>query len=216
MRSASLSLYATDFSVCSVRLVIIWSIIFYPEGSRSRKERVWKGASWGNSGIWLGCLVGASLRRSSRQVQLGGDPGVDQELAGIKYLIWPRNASGSPSRISTPFPANISPVHISCQRRRRLYAVATAWSIWPTNFFVHMMRRRVSSAISYTLPLHLWKKGTDYGESTNGSTLTVREPDDRWLKSLTVQWLGAAVRATIAPHSPLYTAQLKKPDKAQI
>lgn len=159
MRSASLSLYATDFSVCSVRLVIIWSIILYLEGSRSRKERVWKGASLGNSGIWLGCLLGASLRRSSRQVKLGGDPGVDQELVGIKYLIWPRNASGSPSRTSTPFPAKISIVHISCD----LYAVATAWSIWPTNFFVHMMPCRVSSAISYTLPLHLWKKALIMG-----------------------------------------------------
>lgn len=40
--------------------------------SRSSEEKP-KGASWGRSGIWWGCLLDASLWRYSRHVQFGGD-----------------------------------------------------------------------------------------------------------------------------------------------
>lgn len=39
-----------------------------------------KWASWGVLYIWLRCLLGASLRRASMRVQLGGDNGVDPEF----------------------------------------------------------------------------------------------------------------------------------------
>ncbi len=45
-----------------------------------------KEACWGGPGIWLGCLLDASLWRFSRHVQLEGDPGETQDsLEGLLY-----------------------------------------------------------------------------------------------------------------------------------
>ena len=54
-----------------------------------------KGASWGGLGIWLGCLLGASLWRFSRHKHLGGDPAAEVS-GGITYLL--HSSSGSPGR----------------------------------------------------------------------------------------------------------------------
>ncbi len=42
-----------------------------------------KGASWGGSGIWLGCLLDAFLWRLSGHVQVGGNPGADLRQTGL-------------------------------------------------------------------------------------------------------------------------------------
>lgn len=49
------------------------------------------------SGIWLGCLLGASLWRSSGHLQLGMRPWADTEFVVI-YVIYPGNTLASPRR----------------------------------------------------------------------------------------------------------------------
>lgn len=47
--------------------------------------------------IWSECLMGDPLLSHSGPIQLGGDSGVDVDLAwGITYFIWPGNTLGSP------------------------------------------------------------------------------------------------------------------------
>jgi len=50
-------------------------------------------------GIWVGCLLDASLVRCSGHVPLGRDPGEDPGHVGeTMSLGWPRNTSGSAGR----------------------------------------------------------------------------------------------------------------------
>ncbi len=58
------------------------------EGARSRVS-VSKGASWGCSSIWWGCLLGTFPWSFSGNIQLVGDPGVRPEHAGFSsHLVW--------------------------------------------------------------------------------------------------------------------------------
>lgn len=56
-----------------------------------------RGASWGGSDIWIGCLLDASLERCSQHFPLGGGPKKDLGHSGeMMSQSWPRNTSGSP------------------------------------------------------------------------------------------------------------------------